>query len=94
MDPTDRIVFLAAGITYGVLQGYNTWRANQNAKILKDVHILTNGTMTQQKKVLAEVTASKAYLTKDPMDVRAAEDALKDYLAQSATSTTIDQKKP
>jgi hypothetical protein len=94
MDPTDHIVFLVAGITLGVLQGYNTWRQNRIKKTINEIHILTNGTMTQQKKILAEVTASKAYITKDPMDMKAAEDALKDYLSQSATSDTVDQKKP
>ena len=92
MDSTDHIVMLFAGITYGILQGYTTWMAWRNRKTLSEIHVLTNGTMTQQKKVLAEVTASKAYLTKDAMDIKAAEDALKDYLAQSAVSTKIDQK--
>ena len=94
MDSTDHIIFLVGGITLGLLQGYSAWKASQNAKTLADIHVLTNGTMTQQKKVLAEVTAAKAYLTKDPMDIKAAEDALKDFLQQDATTASLDKKNP
>jgi hypothetical protein len=94
MDNTDHIEFLVGGITYGILLGYNTWSQNRTNKTVNDIHILTNGTMTQQKKLFAEVTSQKAYLTKDPMDVKVAEDALKDYLQQNATSTTVDNKAP
>lgn len=82
----------AIAIAYiAFMQARNAGRAKKTAKTVEEIHQLTNGTMTQQKKLLSEVTAAKAFITKDPKDFKSAEDALKDYLASVQTQSNIKQ---
>ncbi len=76
------------------MQVYNNWKGNQRDKQIAKVVDMTNGTMGLQKRSLAEVTAAKAVITKDPMDVEAAKIAKADSDDHDLTTEKSNQEKP
>lgn len=82
---------ITVGIVLGALQAYNSWKQSQTNRTVDKIHELTNSAMTQQKKMLAEVTAAKAAITKDPVDADAAAEAMKDYLQQVGKPINLDK---
>jgi hypothetical protein len=79
----------AALIYIAFMQERNAKRQKKTAKAVQEIHVLTDGAMTTQKRLLAEVTASKAAITKSEADIKAADDALKDYLLSLQTQATV-----
>ena len=76
----------------GVIMVWNKWQQNKTAKTVEVIHELTNSSMGLQKKALADVSAAKAAITKDPLDVKASEAALADYLAHVNKQSAADTK--
>ncbi len=83
------------------MQVYNSWRASQrdknvaviDSKVNKVVD-MTNGTMGLQKQSLAEVTAAKAVITKDPADEEAARSAKASFDEHVMTTAIAQKEKP
>jgi len=87
----------AALIYIAFVQAKNERSRKKTAKTVDEIHTLTNGAMTAQKKLLAEVTAAKAFITKDTKDLQAAADASKDYISSvqvQSNLSDIETKKP
>lgn len=76
----------------GALMVWNKWQQGKTAKTVEVIHALTNSSMGLQKKALADVSAAKAAITKDPEDIKASEAAMADYLDHVKKQSTADTK--
>ena len=65
----------------GFMSVWNRRQASKIAKTVDTVHGLVNSQMTTTKRALAEVSAAKAAITKDPKDIASAKAAMNEYLA-------------
>jgi hypothetical protein len=74
----------------GLLTAWNAWRAKKTAGTVEQIHTLTNSAMGLSLKSLAEVTAAKAAITKDPADLKAATEAMNAYLSHVSKQATVD----
>lgn len=74
----------------GLLTAWNAWRAKKTAGTVEQIHTLTNSAMGLSLKSLAEVTAAKAAITKDPTDLKAAGEAMNAYLVHVAKQAQVD----
>jgi hypothetical protein len=89
MTPDYGAIGTAIAIGYIAFMDY---RQRKTSKVVNEIHALTNSAMTQQKKTLAEVTAAKSVITKDPKDVEAATEAMKDYLSSVNKQSNVESQ--
>ena len=73
------------------MMAFNTWQGQRTASTLHEVHVLANSAMEMTQKALAEVTAAKYAITKDPADKLAADKAMSDYLAHVRKQSELNK---
>ncbi len=71
----------------------NTAKTNKTAQTVDEIHVLTNGSMALQKKTLAETTAAKSAITKDPADIEASRLAMIDYQDHVGKLAKVESQK-
>ncbi len=77
------------------IEANTTNKLDKIARVSDAVHGLVNSAMTEQKRLLAVSTRSKAEITKDPADVQeaeAAEQSYKDHVSQQLVLDTHARK--
>ena len=79
-------------VTIGAVQYWNGHKQDVANALARDTHTLVNSQMGAQKKLLADVTAAKAAITKTPEDKQAAADAWKDWQDHVAKQNRVDDE--
>lgn len=81
----------------GLISAWNLYKTNKTQKTVEKtaqtvevVKTLSDGAMGLQKRALAEVTAAKAAITRDPKDETAATTAMNDYLDHALKEAKIN----
>ena len=77
----------------GVVTTWSAWRNKKNSRIISDVHILVNSQMGITLQALAQVTAAKAAITNNDVDIDDANQAMTKYLDHVEKQARVDAQK-
>ena len=87
------ITTFSAALVLGGLQAWNTYQQKKTSKTVNEVHVLVNSNMGLTLHALAQVTAAKAAITKNDMDIDDANDAMAKYLDHVEKQAKVDAEK-
>jgi hypothetical protein len=88
---------LAEAANYGTLAGafaigfYMKWNASRQNKKLNEIHTLVNSDMSRQLRTVMIMSQRLASASKDPEDIRVAEQAKKDFDDHQAKQDVVDK---